>query len=151
MGMDEHMDEVLDGMSEEMRELAMENRFPYLFAKSYLYLQMGPDAYRTLDAFDEPSDDLDAEDLALIESGCRQVMEGKGLTPEDPFRGLGISGFYALFRLFHFALVRQSVTPNKQGMLDRMEMRHVVDGGEVVYYNLVQYDLGGFDFPEDEE
>lgn len=151
MELNDLMDEVMDGMSDDMEEMAMVNRFPYFFSKAYLFLQMGPDAYRSRDALGEPSTNLDAEDLALIESGCRQVMEGKGLTPEDPFRGLGISGFYALFRLFHFALVRQSVTPNKQGMLDRMEMRHVVDGGEVVYYNLVQYDLGGFDFPEDGE
>jgi hypothetical protein len=112
---------------------------------------MGPEAYRSRDAFGEPSVELDAEDLALIESGCRQMMEGRGLTPEDPLRGLGIHGFYALFRLFHFSLVRQSVIPGEEGMLDRMRMRHMVDGGEVVYYNLVQYDLNDAGLPEDED
>jgi hypothetical protein len=37
-------------------------------------------------------------------------------------------------------------------MLDRMRMRHMVDGGEVVYYNLVQHDdLNGIDLPKDED
>lgn len=143
------MDEVMDGMSEELEEMAMVNRFPYFFSKAYTFLKRGPDAYRSQDAFGEPSTDLDAEDLALIESGCRQMMEGRGLTPEDPLRGLGIHGFYALFRLFHFSLVRQSAMPGEEGIIDRMRMRHMVDGGEVVYYNLVQYDLDDFDFPED--
>jgi len=79
------------------------------------------------------------------------MMEGIGITPEDPLRGLGIDGFYALFRLFHFSLVRQSVIPGEEGMLDRMRMRHMVDGGEVVYYNLVTYDPDGMEFPKDEE
>lgn len=149
MDLNDHMDKVMDGMSEEIEEIALENRFPYLFSKAFNFLQMGAEAYRNLDAFGEPSADLDAEDLALLESGCRQLMEGKGLTPEDPLRGLGIDGFYALFQLFHFSLVRQSVIPGEEGMLDRMRMRHVVDGGEVVYYNLVQYDLNEVGLPED--
>ena len=144
------MDEVMDGMSEEMEEMAMVNRFPYFFSKAYMFLNMGADAYRSQDAFGEPSSDMDAEDLSVLASGCRQLMEGRGLTPEDPLRGLGIHGFYNLFRLFHFSLVRQSVIPGDEGMLDRMRMRHVVDGGEVVYYNLVQYDLGELGLPEDE-
>lgn len=151
MELNDLMDEVMDAMSEEMEEMAMVNRFPYFFSKAYAYLNMGPEAYRSRDAFGEPSVELDAEDLALIESGCRQMMEGRGLTPEDPLRGLGIHGFYALFRLFHFSLVRQSVIPGEEGMLDRMRMRHMVDGGEVVYYNLVQYDLNEAGLPEDED
>jgi hypothetical protein len=145
------MDEVMDGMSSELEEMAMVNRFPYFFSKAFTFLHKGPDAYRSEDAFGEPSADLDAEDLTLLESGCRQMMEGRGLTPEDPLRGLGIHGFYTLFRLFHFSLVRQSVIPGEEGMLDRMRMRHVVDGGEVVYYNLVQYDLDGIGLPQDED
>ncbi|NDC76649.1 MAG: hypothetical protein EBZ67_02040 [Chitinophagia bacterium] len=151
MELNDLMDEVMDGMSDDMEEMAMVNRFPYFFSKAYLFLQMGADAYRSRDAFGEPSTDLDAEDLALIESGCRQMMEGRGLTPEDPLRGLGIHGFYALFRLFHFSLVRQSVMPGEEGMLDRMRMRHMVDGGEVVYYNLVTYDPDGMELPKDED
>jgi hypothetical protein len=151
MELNDLMDEVMDAMSEEMEEMAMVNRFPYFFSKAYAYLNMGPEAYRSRDAFGEPSVELDAEDLALIESGCRQMMEGRGLTPEDPLRGLGIHGFYALFRLFHFSLVRQSVIPGEEGMLDRMRMRHMVDGGEVVYYNLVQYDLDEIRLPQDED
>ena len=130
---------VLDSLTEEERNACEDNDFPYLFGKAYAYLKMGPEVYRKQDAFRQPSEELDEEELKAIESGCRQILEGKGISEEKPFTGLDVGGFYRLFELFHYNLSMQSAKITKQGMLDRMEMCHVVKENVVVYYNLVRF------------
>jgi hypothetical protein len=137
---------LLDAMPVEKRMLAMMFEFPYIFNKAYRLLKDGVDVYRSKDAFGEPSDKLSGEEIALIQEGCRQVLEGRGLTKKDPFTGLGIHGFYILFRTFHYTLDHQSLVGRRDnGMLDEMHMRHVMRETEVVYFNLVVHE----DIPDD--
>ena len=49
--MNKQLQEVMDGMSPEYLAEAEENEFVYLFTKSFLYLRMGPEAYRRQDFF----------------------------------------------------------------------------------------------------
>ena len=128
---------LLETFTEEEQRLVDENNFAYIFTKAYRYVQTGPAIYRRQDAFGQPSADLDGEELALVESGCRQVLEGRGLTPERPFTGLDVHGFYCLFRLFHYRLSQQAATFRDDGILDTMQLEHLMSGETVTYYNLV--------------
>lgn len=142
--MNKQMQEVMDGMSPDYLAVAEENEFVYLFTKSFLYLRMGPDAYRRQDFFNRPAADTDPSEFGLIEDGCRQLLAGIGFTPDRPLTGLGISGFYALLDMFHFKLRRQSIAGRLQGrpgMLDRMEMEHVMNGNTCVLFNAVEYEI----------
>jgi hypothetical protein len=114
-----------------------------------MYLKMGPEKYRRQDFFSMPDIEWQEGDLEVIAVGCRQILEGKGFTPEKPFTGLDITGFRQLFSLFHFEkTARETSKPAKGKFLDKIEMQHLVDGGKVTYYNLVEYDLGK---PDDSE
>lgn len=131
----------LPNFSKELDEIAEQNQFYYIYAKAEMYLKMGPDAYRKGDFFQMPDIDLPQDLLDLIEIGCKQILEGKGLTKDNPFTGLGISGFYRLFELFHFdRLSRNSYYLEKEengGIIDEITFQHVMNKNEGTYYNLV--------------
>ena len=139
----ELLDKIMDAMTGEEQELALENRFAYIFTKANRYLKVGPEIYRKDDFFKQPFIKLSQEELALIESGCKQILQGKGLTSENPFTGLHIGGFYRLFELFHFKTESQQMasmnTKAQKGILDKMYLKHLVDDSKVAYYNLVEY------------
>jgi hypothetical protein len=138
----ERMNKLMNALSEEERKLFTENRFPYILTKADLYLKIGPEKYRRQDFFGMPDMEWDNDELKVIADGCRQILEGKGFTPEKPFVGLDIRGFTQLFSLFHFEKIgRETSNPGEGKFLDKIKMRHVVDGGEVTYYNLVEYDI----------
>jgi hypothetical protein len=132
---------VMDKMSEDVQNLALENRFPYIFSKAELYLKIGPEKYRKADFFKMPGESLTNEELAIIESGCKQILEGKGLTKENPFSGLDIPGFRQLFEVFHFEVTGHKSSrvevDGKRRFVDAMFLRHAVDNTEITYYNLV--------------
>jgi len=143
MGMFQEMTQALQSMPPEYRQTAEENGYVYIYTKAYLYLQMGPDVYRKQDPFKLPAVDSDPEDLAAIESGCRQILDGDGFSAERPLKRIGISGFYRLLELFHFSMVRQSIggkASSGKGFVDKMLMRHVMDERLINLYNEVQYE-----------
>jgi hypothetical protein len=111
----------------------------YIQEKARLFLKMKPEIYRKNDALGRPEPDLTEEELNLIKLGCRQIIEGKGKTPDNPLVDIGIHGFYLLIDLFHFELSMQMmVKMNVEGVLDRMECEHIVTGEELVLFNLVK-------------
>ena len=143
MSMNKQLQEVMAEMSTEYLSLAEDNQFVYLFSKAFLFLKMGPAAYRRRDFFKQPSEDSSSEEIELINNGCRQILEGRGFSTDQPLTGLGISGFYALMDLLHFKLRRQSIAgrmEGRRGMLDRMEMQHLMDERLSVLFNFVAYD-----------
>lgn len=136
----EKMAELTGKLTPAELDLFEKCRFPYILSKAHIYLKTGPEIYHRQDAFGMPPGDWDQDDLEDVANGCRQVLDGIGFTPEKPFTGLGISGFYRLFDLFHFENTgRESTTTSDGKFLDKMIMQHVMDGSEVVYYNLVEY------------
>ena len=140
----ERMNKMTDALSEEERKLFTDCRFSYIFTKADLYLRIGPEKYRRQDFFGMPDIEWDKDELEIIEDGCRQILEGLGFTPEKPFTGLGVTGFRQLFELFHFEHSgRETTSPGSGKFLDKMKMRHLMDGGEVTYYNLVEYSFEG--------
>ncbi len=138
------LDKIIYQFSEKEKNLVDSNRFVYIFSKAWLYTKLGPEKYRKDDAFNQPPVDLDHEDLEVLANGCRQVLEGVGLTIEKPFTELDVMGFSALFRLFHFKNIQRKckhgfIFNGKTGALDCITFQHVIDGSKVVYYNFCEY------------
>ena len=113
--------------------------FWYIHFKAFAFLKTGPEEYRSFDALQQPSENLPAARLQAIKRGCEQILQFRGLSADRPLEGLGVDGFYALLRVFHFVLSLQAARSNGAAdtILDRMTMRHCVDGRELTLYNLV--------------
>jgi hypothetical protein len=120
-------------------DIAVPEVFWYLHYKAFAFLKVGPDEYRRHDAHRQPPENLPATRLDAIHRGCEQILQFHGLSSDRPFEGISVDGFYALLRLFHFALDERAAlgTGVIGTVLDQMKMRHVVDGREVTLYNLV--------------
>jgi hypothetical protein len=135
---------VINQFSQEEKSVVESNRYGYIFSKAWLYSKLGPEKYRKNDAFNQPPSDFDKVDLEIIAHGCRQVLEGIGMTKEKPFTGLNVMGFSALFRMFHFQNVERQckhgfMLNGKSGALDCITFQHLMDGSQVVYYNFCEY------------
>ena len=132
--------ELIDSFDEAKKQRAGENSFGYIYTKAARYLEVGPEIYRASDFFGQPDINSSTKDLLLVEMGCRQVLEGKGLVPEDPFTELRITGFTLLFELFHFEMVKRNTNYiGSIGPLDYITFEHAMDKEIVSYYNLVRY------------
>lgn len=120
-------------------DVVVPDAFWYVHFKAFAFLTVGPDQYRRQDAFRQPPENLSAARLHEVNRGCEQFLQFRGLSPARPLVGIGVDGFYALSRLFHFALVQQAAleTNTADTILDKMNLRHVVDKQELTLYNLV--------------
>lgn len=136
------LDDLFHNMSEEQQDYALDNQFPYLYAKAERLILLGPEKYRQEDYFQEPRGDN--ETLELIFSGCIQICNGKGLTKENPLSELGVSGFYSLMRMFHFDSVSRRTDHSfeyngKSGALDEITFEHRVDKRTSTIFNFCEY------------
>lgn len=74
----------------------------------------------------------------LIDDGCKQILEGIGLTPEKPFQNIGISGFNRLFEIFHYEVIKVETAITPKGYLDKMTLKHFISDDIIIeYYNMV--------------
>jgi len=113
--------------------------FGYIHFKAYKYLKIGPNAYSAQDALGMPPTGAPPPLLALVEQGCRQIVDWRGISPERPLQGLGIKGFYRLIEVFHFKVIGQSATFLANGsVMDKMTIKHSVTGEEITLFNLVK-------------
>jgi hypothetical protein len=129
---------------ENLEDLFVENHYAYIYSKAQLYLRLGPGRYRKADYRGYPpvewEEEYGKELYDVLESGCRQVLAFKGLTPETAFEGLGICGFNRLIWLFHFGLEMQSANPLPGGgFIDRMNLKHTMNDMKMILYNKVVY------------
>ena len=111
----EIMTKLMDSLNKEDTEICLKNRVPYILTKACFYLNLGSDKYREGDAFNLPSESWSKSDLEEIESGCKQILLGKGFRKDHPFKNLSIRGFYLLFELFHFKSNNQKATKMNSG------------------------------------
>jgi hypothetical protein len=117
--------------------------FLYLLSKASTYRKIGAAAYRVRDAFHMPEADWPDEILAAVDSGMEQITRFKGYQMDNPFEGLGISGFYALLRTLHFTLEGQAAGRTADGhFLDTMRMVHCMTGEQITLYNKVPVNPG---------
>jgi hypothetical protein len=120
-------------------DVVVSDVFWYLHFKAFAFLSVGPDEYRSHDVLHQPAENLSATGLHAIRQGCDQILQFRGLSPNRPLEDIGVAGFYALLRLFHFSVDQQAALGSGAigTVLDQMKMRHAVDGREVTLYNLV--------------
>jgi hypothetical protein len=138
------MNELFDSFTPEQESYAIENEFPYVYSKASSFLVMGAEKYRANDFFKQPPLDFDEEDIAILQDGCRQVLAGVGMSVENPFTGLDVSGFSALMRMFHFESIGRKtkygkLLNNEKGALDCITFKHMVDGRTCEYFNFCKY------------
>tara|TARA_Y100000991_G_scaffold88827_2_gene66895 strand:- start:79 stop:504 length:426 start_codon:yes stop_codon:yes gene_type:complete len=132
------LEKLFKNLTEKDKDLALQNRFPYIFTKASYFIKDGPKLYREKDALKMPDDSFTDHDIEILYLGCKQIINAIGLSIDNPLKGLGIRGCHKLFTLFHFEMVNQTANKNKDGnFVDRMTFRHVVDQKEITYYNLV--------------
>jgi hypothetical protein len=140
------LDTLMDSWDDDFQSKALDNNFPYIFSKAFIYLKKGPVLYRKDDFFHQPPVTLSEIQLEILANGCHQVLEGRGLTAESPFIDLNVEGFYNLFRLFHYdSLSRKTKHTfslgDQRGILDAITFSHAVDGNEVTYFNFIKHNV----------
>ena len=132
-----------DTMSEEKKVLTEKNQFLYIYTKAYTFLKQGHVIYFKNDYYGSKFLSWDSDQVELVRQGCEQIIEGKGLTAENPFTGLGVFGFGNLFYMLHFENVGRKTFRLKENgkitFLDRIDFRHVINENIVQYYNLVKH------------
>jgi hypothetical protein len=115
--------------------------YGYCQTKAKLFLKIGPKIYRSQDALGQPPAEIDAEEVADIEKGCRALLEWKGLVEDAPIEGIQVAGFYGLMRLFHCGTMKEMSNHMRgPGILDKMIVRHQVNGWEMILFNRVVYE-----------
>lgn len=129
--------------SDELKEAAAKNRYSYIHEKASLFILLGKEKYRELDFFNEPDESLTSEEIEVIRQGCQQILQGKGLTAEQPFENLDVWGFHALMQLFHYRPVSRNSQYSKvnetYGVLDQIVFQHLVEDSQVEYFNFCAY------------
>lgn len=133
---------ITDSFSDLERETAINNRFGYIFSKAKLFLKIDANEYRMRDFYNQPPIEFDEDDLKILANGCNQILQGYGVFPDKPLTNLDVTGFSALFEMFHFnSISRKSnhsfIFNNEEGILDSITFEHIVEGGKVTYYNFI--------------
>ncbi len=115
------------------------SKFAYIHSKAHSYLANGVDFYRAQDALGMPSEEsCSVPMLELLDEGCRQILEWKGIEATHPFESIGIEGFYELMNLFHFEVIEQSTYFDADdNILDAMKVQHIITGEEMTLYNRI--------------
>ena len=113
--------------------------FAYLLSKAEKYLKVGPEVYRAEDFFKMPRKENSKAMLAVIQRGMEQICKFCGYSRDNPFKGLGIDGFYALLSTLHFEVAEQQFSSDGHEaiIIDEMHMKHRVTGQRIVLYNAV--------------
>jgi hypothetical protein len=82
---------------------------------------------------------LSEELLKKVKDGCRQLLDDKGYSEENPLDNIGIDGFYCLLDLFHFAVIEQRAIACDDGhYIDMIIAQNEISGVNVVLYNKVE-------------
>ena len=137
------LNELYDTFPNDVKAIADNNRFPYIHTKACIFLKTGPENYRKKDFFKMPAESWDDDAIKLITNGCQQILQGKGLTEQNPFTELGTDGFFNLFRTFHFEfksrITKRIKIEGKTHFIDMITFEHLVDQTIVTYCNMVSY------------
>jgi len=124
----------------EVDEITNAATYAYMQEKARRFLEVGYLVYTREDAFKLPGKDLKVAKIILLTLGCKQIMENRGLTKENPFVGLQIKGFYDLMRMFHFIPLQQQTSMIEENfIIDKITFQHRVMGEKerIVLFNKV--------------
>jgi len=82
---------------------------------------------------------LSAELLKKVKDGCRQLLDDKGYSEENPLEHIDIDGFYCLLDLFHFAVIEQrAMVCDDRHYIDMVIAQNEISGANVILYNKVE-------------
>lgn len=111
----------------------------YIRAKAALFLRIGADAYRAADHFGQPDIRLSQENLTALERGVTEIAEGKGVSASNPLTSLPAEFSHSFAKLFHLDVIAQKARRSGDGLyfLDALLCRHMVDGREIILFNMV--------------
>ena len=68
------LEKLFEKLSEEDKDLALQNRLPYIFNKASYFIKQGPKLYSENDALKMPDDSFSNEDLENLKIGCNQLI-----------------------------------------------------------------------------
>lgn len=112
----------------------------YVKAKARRYLELGPAKYRATDFFGQLDVTLSEKEWETMGCAIQQMSQGFGFDPARPLREIGSGAIHLLLPLLHFEFAGEDSTPVDGGFLDVVRGIHLMDGGEIVLYNLVSGD-----------
>ena len=122
------------------KKILIQNHFPYVFTKSFYFLEDGEDLYRQKDFFNLPDQSFNDNDIKLVKIGCNQIISGIGFSIENPFTLLGVREIHKLFELFHYELENQKILKTeKHIILDELRFKHKLKDDLLICYNNVEY------------
>ncbi len=111
----------------------------YVTAKARMLREMGVDRYRKEDFFDQPSVQLDDDELEGLMKACVQIHRGLGFSVEAPLEGVLVASCYGLIAAFHFKVAGRRSTVGSDGITHEMRCRHrVATDMEGAVFNRVQ-------------
>lgn len=130
--------------NENKKQLALDNKFEYLFFKSFYFIENTLKNQVNFSNVNKSSIENSIPEYKVLDVGCRQILSGKGLLPDEPFTNIGVLGFYTLFDYFNYRHIkrktRHSITfDNIKGALDEITFENSYDGSQVTYYNFCTY------------
>lgn len=138
------LNRLFETMTDAEKELAIRSKYVYIFSKAELFLRSGYETYQKNDAFKQPDSNLTTDEIEILIDGCRQVIDGRGLTKERAFTNLDVAGFYTLMRLFHFEPISKETIHGFEmkgikGALDKITFKHIMDAETTTLFNFCEY------------
>lgn len=132
------LNEFMQSLPSQQAQQMKSNHFTILFQKAYQFLEWGPKAYRSKDAFDFPLDSWDHSILQALEIASQQILQGYGPITEKPIRSVSIRHLKFVFLTFHFEMEGLQLQHHEhfQHPLACLELRYIPDDHIVYYYAL---------------
>lgn len=120
--------------------IAAPDTFLYIHYKAFRYSAMGAEQYREEDGLRQPPSNLPSSELQMLRRGCEQIVQWRGISPDLPLEDIGVAGFYALMRLFHFTVKKQCVSRTGDATVtEEMELQHSVTGEAMTLFNRARF------------
>lgn len=123
-----------ESLSEKLKELAIASNYEYIKVKAERLLKIGLSEYIKNDVFTDELEVRFRNDDVLI-GACKKITEYFGLTIETRFKGLTVSEFYDLMRLFHFQGTAQHMIKLEGQKVDEIIFEHLVTNQTMTLFN----------------
>jgi len=122
--------EQTEKLPEEIKNIARENHFAYIFSKAALFIKNGAEQYRVNDYYNYPLKSWNEEKLIL---GCNQIVYNtRGLSPELCLENMTKKEFENLFNLFHFEI--SGLEKTQYSGIVKGIFKHKVEGYTIIMY-----------------
>jgi hypothetical protein len=111
--------------------------FGYILTKANIFLKIGPEAYRRMDALGMPLAEWTPDTLTIVRQGFEQLLGCKGYRPNAPLEGIGITGLNDLMTTMHFRMIHQKAHREGPYFFDEILFQHTMSGETITIFNKV--------------